>query len=238
MTAPPKAIITLPTKPERKQDSLLTILIGGEPFEKPFLASCPVCQSPWMLQVDHWLAAGYPFSDIQDRLKARRARVPADAQLRAHIPHLAPPHQAARERLAAAGSLDAPDGGSLSALNRMLLQRATEALAAGEEAMRPSMRDLLRALQLQLKIEEWEEHRGHATDEEWRAAFTEFFGLARQHLGDRFSGFLRDVYASQAISAMTGRPASPAVLQASAQGPEAVPPSALPPENDEIASTR
>lgn len=236
--APVMGAVTIPRRnnPEQLSDQLIKVQIGGEVYDKPLDPSCACCISPWMLQIDHWLAAGYSFTTIRERLRARRARQPTEASLRGHIAHLAPPHQADRE------ALDHAEGApsvSLEDATARLIARAYEKLVAGDEVMQLQARDLIRAIKLASDLEERRKAGEHATADEYQQAFTEFFELARLHMGPEFGLFMRDVYASEAISRMTGRPAPPALLQATAQGPEPITaPAPPPPDDDEVASTR
>lgn len=213
-----------------KTSPTISIRIGDRDYDKPYDPGCRACTSPWALQIDHWLAAGYPAAWIQQQLAQRRSKLPVPV-LTGHVPHLAPPHLADRERLAPGGKEGDGPAASLGAVNSVLIRRAFEALVNGDESMAElAPRDLLQALKLQLQIDREEEARARGTAEEWQQAFAEFFSIARAHLGEAFGPFLRDVYASQAISRMTGRPAAPGLLQLTAQGPQAV--------DDEVVSTR
>jgi DNA-binding transcriptional MerR regulator len=206
----------------------INVRIGSRDYEKPFDPACPACQSPWMLQIDHWLAAGYSVQDIGEQLKARRAPKLSAQQLKAHVPHLAGPHRVDRERFARGGE---PDGSSLTDVAANIVRRGFEDMVSGSPAMELNGRDLIRAVKLMSDLEARGREDGGSADE-WRAAFTEFFEIARQHVpADAWAAFLADIYSSQSIATVTGRPSSPAILEASAQGPAEA-------SGAEIASTR
>jgi sugar phosphate isomerase/epimerase len=50
----------------------------------------------------------------------------------------------------------------------------------------------------------------------WQAAFTELVEIAKRHLGPKWSDFVKEVYASEAIAAVSGYQVAPAAV---AQGP-------------------
>jgi hypothetical protein len=162
-----------------------------------------------MAQIDNFLAQGWTYESIRNYLKDRRPAPPKAAQLARHVDHLAAPHRMARRQLEHDASQRGQDLGGdlplpqLSDLTKAALQRLYEAMASG--AVQPSMRDIIAAMKYQSALEA--EGNAHADVQACQDALIEIYEIARRHLGpEKWQEFARDVYASEAITTVIGRP--------------------------------
>jgi hypothetical protein len=81
-----------------------------------------------------------------------------------------------------------------------IIAHGSAQLASGE--LEIGARDVLRALDLQLKVERDRAGEGVETSA-WQAAFMSFFEIVRRHLtGPQWKAFVTDVYASPEIRAV------------------------------------
>ena len=201
-----------------KTDSTIDIVIGGEVHSKPYDTSCALCLSPWLSQIDHQLAQGVPYGVIIEFLSARRCRRPKPTEVHRHIDHLALPHQQMRRQLEEAArerGADLEGGTSLAtaedAIDAMI-RMGYERIAAGELVV--TGHELIAVMRLKAQLDA--NASAPADADRWLAAFTELVEIAKKHLGPKWQDFVKDVYASEAVAAVSGYQAAPAAV---AQGP-------------------
>jgi hypothetical protein len=180
------------------------VIIGGREYGKPWDPSCGACRSPWLASIDAALAEGYSMRQIHKLLAGRRPAVPNEVILRAHIAHLAEPHRKARlafeEAAQARGDDTSSAGLRLEDALQALIRQGVESMASGE--MEVAARDMLRAMDLQMKLDASRQGEGVEASA-WQAAFMSFFEIVRKHLNPaQWKAFTADVYASPEIRAV------------------------------------
>lgn len=198
----------------RSSPATRRVVIGGREYDKPWHPGCGACRSPWMINIDSMLAEGYSLRSIRKHLAGRHPAVPNEPILRTHIAHLAEPHRKARmafeEAAAARGEDTATSGATIGDALGELIRQGHEALVHGE--MDLQARDLTRAIQLQMRLEQSRASEGVEASA-WQAAFMEFFEIARRQLSpQQWGAFVTEVYESPAIQAvLAGEQAAPAL---------------------------
>lgn len=194
------------------------VRIGDRDYEKPFDPACAACRSPWMAHIDLCLAGGWTHAAIRSSLAGRRPAPPPREVIAAHVAHLAPPHLMARRQLEHdAGQRGADQDGELpipglADVTKAAMQRLYERISTGDA--QPSLRDVVAAM----KFEHAREQEGspHAGVQACQDALIEIYEIARRHLGPQlWPAFARDVYASEAITTVIGRP-QPALVSGEA----------------------
>lgn len=189
------------------------VVIGGQPYDKPWDPHCPACRSPWLAQIDAMLAEGYSLTRVRKHLAGLRPAPPNAEVLRTHIPHLADPHRQARLAYEDAAQARGDDTTSTSAKMTDALQAVirvgSQRLAAGELDI--GARDMLSAVKIQVQLDRAQAGEG-VESSAWQAAFLEFFELVQKRLTPgQWQEFVADVYDSPAIrSVLAGQaPAIP-----------------------------
>lgn len=204
--------------PKGRTESTVDIVIGDQVHSKPFDPSCGLCLSPWLSQIDHQLAQGVPYGTIIEFLGARRARRPKPAEVHRHIEHLALPHQQMRRELEEAARERGADVEGTSSLATSsdamdaMIRIGYERIASGELTI--SGHELIAVMRLKAQLEA--NASATADSQLWQAAFTELVEIAKRHLGTKWPDFVKDVYASEAVAAVSGYQVAPAAV---AQGP-------------------
>ena len=186
---------------------VVSIVIGGESYDKPFDPSCPVCMSPFMIQADSFLAYGWPAGRILRYLGTlERQHGITQEDLGRHVDHLAAPHYQARlDYEASAARSVSPDGFTpdLDSLLRLVLQRAYERITDSSRDV--SVRDAVALAKLKREIERDQAADSHAASaEQYQAALTQLLWIARKHLGGSWAAFAADVRSDELIAAATG----------------------------------
>jgi hypothetical protein len=203
--------------PKARTESTIDIVIAGEVHSKPFDSSCALCLSPWLSQIDHQLAQGLPYGTVIEFLGARRARRPKPTEVHRHIEHLALPHQQMRRELEQAArerGADVAGDQSLPVFTDAMdaiLRLGYERIASGELTV--TGHELIAVMRLKAQLEATA---SKAVDSQlWQTAFTELVEIAKRHLGAKWSDFVKEVYASEAVAAVSGyqQAAPPAVTQ-------------------------
>jgi len=179
------------------------VVIGGREYDKPWIAACAGCRSPWMITIDSMLAEGYALRSIRKHLAGLRPAPPNEPSLRSHIAHLAEPHRKARLAFEAAAEARGDDtttaGARISDALAELIRQGTESLVHGEMELQP--RDLTRAIQLQMQLDKSQSGEGIEASA-WQAAFIEFVEITRRILTEaQWSVFVSEVYGSPVIRA-------------------------------------
>lgn len=180
------------------------VVIGGREYDKPWDPACGACRSPHLASIDSMLAEGYALRQLRKVLAGLRPAVPNETILRGHIGHLAEPHRRARvafeEAANARGEDTTTSSAALGDALRAIIAEGGQLLASGE--LEIGARDVLRAMDLQLKLERAQAGEGVEASA-WQAAFMTFFEIVRKHLSPaQWKAFTADVYASPEIRAV------------------------------------
>lgn len=199
----------------------ITIQIGEEKFTKPYDPRCAVCRSPWMADIDSCLAQGWTYSSIRTYLAARRPPPPPQKSYAAHVAHLAPPHFTARRQLEESAILrgQGQDGGiplaDLGDVAQAALQKVYARMATGE--IEPPLRDVIGAMRLHNEI--LSKQQGNSSVQACQDALIEIYEIARRVMDNRtWQMFVHEVYNSEVIVSVMGRPAAPALAMVPSEG--------------------
>jgi hypothetical protein len=146
----------------------------GGVVEAPFDITCGACRSPWLQEIDRYLAEGLVFQTIRRLLEGRSPKCPNDEILRRHIRHL-PSHQRDMRM-----QLEDPNRTLVDASSAVdeVVQLGYRQLASGE--MQLSSTDWMRALALQAKIAK--DSAAISSNEQWQSAFMAFFETVRRYI--------------------------------------------------------
>ncbi len=189
----------MPAQAASQGTGSVTIRIGDQDYEKPWVPSCGACTSMWLGQIDNLLAAGWSASSIVSHLRSRRPQPPRAPVITAHVPHLAQPHYEQRVQAERSRGVELDDGvpvPDLGNVAEIALQKVMSGMASG--AIVPPLRDVVSAMRLRQQIAA--DSAGLASQEAMQAALMEIFEIARRHLsGPAWEAFTRDIYNSDAL---------------------------------------
>lgn len=189
---------------------MMPVKVGGKEYPVKHDINCKVCTSPYRLDMERALVAGYSYKKILDSLPEDEDTKKINTNnLKNHIERLHVPlpefqKRALIERRAEQIGKSIEEGQEMlvdyAGVNEMLIQHGFEALQEG--TIRLKANDLISALKFQHEIEQSQQ--GNLDDEAWAEALMEYLRIAKalmpEELWNAFGQELQSSHILQAIA--------------------------------------
>lgn len=184
------------------EPGMMPVQVGGRKFPVKHDPRCGVCTSPYRLDIERALVAGYAYNRIRESLPDEEGvSKPSVQTMKNHVGNMHVPlpefqKRAIVEKRAKELGKSIEEGQDMlidyMGVNEMLIQHGFEALQDGRINMKAS--DLIGALKFQHEIEQSQQ--GSVDDEVWAEALMEYLRIAKslmpEDMWNQFGGELQN----------------------------------------------